>query len=94
VLHDFLDGINIVDINQSYVKIYLEIDTYSQRLNPIFKNYPFDTPRNMGKNDIWIASFAALLGLELITTDNDFNHLHQVFFSVRKILPEDFQQFF
>jgi len=33
----------------------------------------------MGKNDLWIASTAALLGLKLITTDADFNHLHDVF---------------
>src|SRR5450631_2066272 len=65
ILHNFLDEINIVEISQSYVDIYAEIDAYSQRLNPNFKSYPFDTPRNMGKNDLWIASLAALLGLEL-----------------------------
>jgi len=94
ILHDFLDGINIVEISQSYVDIYAEIDAYSQRLNPDFKEYSFETPRNMGKNDLWIASLAALLGLQLITTDTDFDHLHNVFFPVRRILPEDFRQFF
>jgi tRNA(fMet)-specific endonuclease VapC len=94
ILHDFLDQINIVEISQSYVDIYAEIDAYSQRLNPNFKEYPFDTPRNMGKNDLWIASLAALLGLELVTTDGDFDHLHNVFFPVRKIIPEDFRKFF
>jgi tRNA(fMet)-specific endonuclease VapC len=94
ILHDFLDGINIVEIGQSYVDIYAEIDGYSQRLNQNFKEYPFETPRNMGKNDLWIASLAALLGLQLITTDGDFDHLHNVFFPVRRILPEDFRQFF
>jgi tRNA(fMet)-specific endonuclease VapC len=43
------------------VDIYAEIDAYSQRLNPNFKDYPFDTPRNKGKNDLWIASLAALV---------------------------------
>lgn len=94
VLHNFLDGINIVEISQSYVDIYAEIDAYSQMLNPDFKEYQFDTQRNMGKNDLWIASLAALLGLELITTDGDFDHLHNVFFPVRKILPEHFLQFY
>ena len=85
---------NIVDINQLYVNIYAQIDAYSQRLNPDFVNYPFDTPRNMGKNDLWIASLAALLGLQLVTTDGDFDHLNNVFFPVRKIDPEEFNKFF
>jgi len=83
-----------MDINQSHLTIYAEIDAYSQRLNPNFETYPFDTPRNMGKNDLWIASLAALLSLKLITTDSDFDHLHNVFFEVKKIKPEEFVQFF
>lgn len=31
--------------------------------------------RNMGKNDIWIASTASALKVPLITTDKDFKHL-------------------
>jgi len=94
ILDNFLDQVNIVEINQSYINIYTEIDAYSQRLNPSFEHYSFDTPRNMGKNDLWIASLAALLGLNLITTDSDFDHLHSVFFEVNKINPSDFQPFF
>jgi tRNA(fMet)-specific endonuclease VapC len=71
-----------------------ELDTYSQRLNPNFENYPFDTLRNMGKNDLWIASLAALLGLTLVTTDADFDHLNNVFFGVRKIRPAEFIPFY
>jgi tRNA(fMet)-specific endonuclease VapC len=48
----------------------------------------------MGKNDLWIASLAALLNLKLVTTDADFDHLHNVFFEVRKINPSEFVQFF
>ncbi|WP_162996638.1 type II toxin-antitoxin system VapC family toxin [Mucilaginibacter celer] len=43
----------------------------------------------MGKNDLWIASTAALLGLTLVTTDKDFDHLHQIFMEVKRIAPED-----
>jgi len=93
-LNDFLDEVNIMDINQSHLTTYAEIDAYSQRLNPNFENYPFDTPRNMGKNDLWIASLAALLGLTLVTTDSDFDHLHKVFFEVRNINPKEFLPFF
>ena len=89
-----LEQINIVDVNQSLVNTYVEIDAYSQRLNPAFSTYPFDTPRNMGKNDIWIAALAALLNLTLVTTDADFDHLNGVFFEVRKIDVNDFKSFF
>lgn len=94
ILDNFLDQVNIVEINQSYVNIYAEIDAYSQRLNPSFDSYGFDTPRNMGKNDLWIASLSALLSLRLVTTDSDFDHLNNVFFEVRKVSSSDFQTFF
>jgi tRNA(fMet)-specific endonuclease VapC len=93
-LNDFLDGVNIVEVNQLFVSTYTEIDCYSQRLNPNLETYQFDTPRNMGKNDLWIASLAALLGLRLVTTDSDFDHLHNVFFEVKKIKPDEFVAFF
>ena len=93
ILSTFLDKVRIIEVSQLYVNIYAEIDTFSQRLNPDFKDYAFSTPRNMGKNDLWIASLAALLGLELLTTDSDFDHLHDIFFKVRKINPSDFIQF-
>jgi tRNA(fMet)-specific endonuclease VapC len=86
-----LNKVSIIDINQNLVNTYVEIDAYSQRRNPKYTNYSFSTPRNMGKNDLWIASTAALLGLKLVTTDNDFNHLHQVFIEVQNIKPEIFK---
>jgi tRNA(fMet)-specific endonuclease VapC len=82
-----------VDVNKLLVNIYAEIDTYSQRQNPGFDKYPFSTPRSMGKNDIWVASLAALLNLKLVTTDADFDHLHNVFFEVRKISTPEFLPF-
>jgi tRNA(fMet)-specific endonuclease VapC len=94
LLDSFLDQLTIIDINKFYVNTYAEIDAYSQRLNLMFETYSFDTPRNMGKNDLWIASLAALMGLTLITTDADFDHLNDVFFEVRKINPKDFVRFF
>jgi tRNA(fMet)-specific endonuclease VapC len=94
ILDNFLDQVNIVEINQSYVNIYTEIDAYSQRLNPSFDKYSFDTPRNMGKNDLWIASLSALLSLKLITTDSDFDHLHNIFFEVMRIDSSDFLPFY
>jgi tRNA(fMet)-specific endonuclease VapC len=93
-LDKFLDQAHILEVEQAHIKAYTEIDNYSQRTNPNFQNYPFDTPRNMGKNDLWIASAAAFLNLTLISTDSDFDHLHNVFFEHRKIKPEEFIKFF
>jgi len=94
LLDNFLTQVNIIEVNQLLINSYTEIDAYSQRSNPNFLNYPFATPRNMGKNDLWIASLAAMLSLTLVTTDVDFNHLNGVFFDVKKIDPFDFLPFF
>jgi len=94
LLDSFLDGVNVVEVNQLLVPGYTEIDTFSQRSNPGFSDYAFDTPRNMGKNDLWIASLAALFDLKLVTTDSDFDHLHNTFFEIIKIQTGDFNRFF
>ncbi|WP_394347205.1 PIN domain-containing protein [Mucilaginibacter psychrotolerans] len=93
-LEDFLDLVNIIEVNQIYINTYAEIDSYSQQKNPAFITYPFKSSRNMGKNDLWIASLAALLSLKLVTTDADFDHLHDVFFEVERIAPEKFSPYF
>lgn len=82
---DFSKDVIIVEVNENLSNIYAEIDAFSQRKNPSYLHYSFLTSRNMGKNDLWIASTAALLGLKLVTTDADFNHLHQVFMEVEYI---------
>ena len=94
LLDTFLDQVNIVDVTNFNVNIYTEIDAYSQAANPAFSTYPFGTSRNMGKNDLWIASLAALLGLRLVTTDSEFDHLNNVFFDIRKINQKDLLPFF
>ena len=35
--------------------------------------------RSMGKNDAWIAATAYVTGATLLTTDQDFDHLHPAF---------------
>ncbi len=68
---------------------YVEIDTYNGRKNlhlPILQGSSI----NMGKNDIWIASTASLLEATLLTTDKDFQHLHNIFLQVDYV-PRDAQ---
>jgi tRNA(fMet)-specific endonuclease VapC len=87
VINLILDEAIIVEVNEVLADTYAEIDAFSQRRNRSYLNYPFATPRNMGKNDLWIASIASLLGLKLVTTDTDFSHLHQIFIDVELIKP-------
>ena len=36
----------------------------------------------MDRNDIWIAATTSVIQAKLITTDKDFNHLHNQYFEV------------
>ncbi len=84
-----LGNCTIINISDSIVTKYVEIDTYNGRKNP---NLPIlqGNAINMGKNDIWIASTASLLDATLVTTDKDFQHLHNVFLQVDYV-PRDAQ---
>ena len=76
----------IADIHvQTIIERYAEIDAFSQgRLTGTSSDF---SSRNMGKNDIWIAATASVLGLELLTTDKDFDHLHGNFVKLNRIDP-------
>ncbi len=89
-----LQQITVIEVSQSLISTYVAINSYSDRLNPNFSNYPFNTPRNMGKNDLWIGSTASLLGLQLVTTDQDFDHLDDTFLDLRRIDPTELKQYF
>ena len=91
-LSAFFEEVRIIDISDLLLNTYIDIDGFSQRNHPDYKHYGFKTPRNMGKNDFYIAATASLLNLCLITTDGDFDHLHDTFLNVRKILPIELQQ--
>ena len=83
-MENFLSRFVVADVKtEDIINCYAEIDAFSQgRLEGRKSNF---TARNMGKNDIWIAATASVLEATLLTTDNDFNHLHDEFLSVAKI---------
>jgi tRNA(fMet)-specific endonuclease VapC len=59
----------VVDIrNQTVLEKYAEIDDFLVRHG-----------RKVGDNDIWIAATAAVSGAHLLTSDKDFDPLHNVF---------------
>ena len=72
----------ITDINsEDLIERYAEIDAFSQGK---LTGRPLSmTSRNMGKNDLWIAATASILGATLLTTDLDFNHLHSEFIDIQ-----------
>jgi tRNA(fMet)-specific endonuclease VapC len=61
---------------------YGEIDAYSQRKITLTSHPMPTTPRNMGKNDLWIAATGAVFGLTLLTADHDFDHLNGIYLNV------------
>ncbi len=83
-LKNLLDQFLIVPIDsQQIVAAYVELDTFSQGKHP-HKSSGL-TARNMGKNDLWIAATAMVTDSTLVTSDKDFDHLNEVFLSVKKL---------
>lgn len=64
---------------------YADIDAFSQ--NKLVGRPLGTTARTMGKNDLWLMAGASILGIPLITTDKDFDHLHGQFVDVIWINP-------
>jgi tRNA(fMet)-specific endonuclease VapC len=79
-----LSQIFTFDVNlQPILNRYAEIDAYSKGKLP---NNPLGlSSRNMGKNDLWIAATASVLNATLLTTDNDFDHLHNKYIQLQKV---------
>jgi len=78
VLNDF----PATDIHQeSVLKAYAVIDTWTHGKPPTVPGFP-PPPKPavcMGQNDLWIAATAHVTGATLMTTDRDFDHLHESF---------------
>jgi predicted nucleic acid-binding protein len=68
-LKRIIEELVIVDIrNQTVLEKYAEIDAYLIKKG-----------RRIGDNDLWIAATAAAAGAILLTSDKDFDPLHDVF---------------
>ena len=79
-----LAAINKVGIEYGeLISRYGDIDAYSQ--GKLSRDQTKTSPKNMGKNDLWIAATASHYGLKLLTTDKDFQHLNEVFVDLELI---------
>jgi tRNA(fMet)-specific endonuclease VapC len=68
----------VVDIrSQSVLEKYAEIDAYMVAHGHV-----------VGDNDVWIAATAAAAGADLLTSDKDFDPMHDVFLSRIYFDPE------
>jgi tRNA(fMet)-specific endonuclease VapC len=79
----------IIDISYTDVKLieaYAQIDSFSKRKG-LDKNGNLKpgSSNNMGKNDLWIAATAHVLGAILLTADGDFDHLSHAFLTIEKV---------
>ena len=64
-----------IEVIAELADIYARVDAYSQGKLP-GQPLPNDmSARNMGKNDLWIATTALYLDMPLHTEDHDFDHL-------------------
>ena len=84
IMESLLNEFFVVEINvQSILNKYAEIDAFSKGK---LENRPLSiSSRTMGKNDIWIAATTSVLNATLLTTDQDFNHLHNEFIELQLI---------
>ncbi len=81
-----MKGFDLIKANSiPIINNYGIIDAYSQgklKEKPLPKGM---SVRNMGKNDLWIAASAMASKATLLTTDKDFEHLHNQFIEVKVI---------
>ena len=82
----FLQQFIVVDLlSEEVLNAYAEIESYSQCRLTNIQPQPL-SPRNMGKNDLWIAATAHVLEAKLLTTDSDFDHLQGVYLDLTKMV--------
>lgn len=58
----------------SVIQEYARLDHESRKMG-----------RRMGKNDLWIAAVASVQGAIIVTTDQDFDHLHPALVKVERM---------
>lgn len=80
-----IQGISLLGIYEETIHAYAKIDAYSQGKlagQPLHLGL---SARNMGKNDLWLAATAHVGNFTFVTTDNDFDHLHDTFLQLLKV---------
>ncbi|HLK55840.1 MAG TPA: type II toxin-antitoxin system VapC family toxin [Chthonomonadaceae bacterium] len=63
--------------DEDIIEAYAVLDAHTESIG-----------RSMGKNDLWIAATAKIMGATLLTADRDFDHLDPLFITRIWIDPE------
>ncbi len=86
IIQEIIQEIAPIPIDdEDLVESYAVLDAFSVGKHPELSLPSGLSARRMGKNDLWIAATAFVFEASLITTDNDFDHLHSVFLNIIKI---------
>lgn len=84
IVEKLFENLVVVDVNsRDLIDAYIDVESFSENKHPT-KKYS-NSSRNMGKNDIWIAATTIVTNSELITSDQDFEHLDGEFFKVNLV---------
>lgn len=74
-LDDLLRELPIAEISsESVIAAYARLDHASRKVG-----------RRMGKNDLWIAAVASVQDAVILTTDQDFDHLHPTHVRIERV---------
>ncbi|MCE7054807.1 type II toxin-antitoxin system VapC family toxin [Algoriphagus sp. AGSA1] len=68
--------------DENLMEAFAELQAYSQNNHPTLSA---GKSRTIGQNDLWIAATAKTIGATLFTKDPDFEHFHEVFFTIVKV---------
>ena len=85
-LNVLLDRMAVASIEvDGLIPLYGIIDAFSQGQVDTEVHAGVPSARNMGKNDVWIATCASYYDMTLVTTDKDFAHLEDEFIKLRYV---------
>ena len=81
LIQKLIDNLVIVELKfDDLINNYIEIEKYNRNIHPTKKRS--GSHIKMGKNDVWIAATAMATKSKLLTSDQDFEHLHDEFIEV------------
>mgnify|MGYP006430317147 CR=1 FL=1 len=83
-LRELIADLFVIDVSAAandLLTAYGTLLAYSKNAHP---EKPLGRSIGIGNNDLWIAATAYTLGATLISTDVDFDHLHETFITVMK----------
>ena len=92
LVHQFRWGKSKVEQSLFYLAYFKRVSIDQQEVYAAYAAidaYSVSVGRSMGKNDLWIAATAHVMGATILTTDKDFDHLTPQFFMLEWIAASE-----